>query len=700
MKKIKKMLAGLLGAAMVLTSFGTPAWADSATRNTLPTIDTTQKGTLTINKYEGTDEITSNDKPLAGVEFTIWKVADIEQDSSPSSKVGFKFAPVSTLTSLTAADFESDKTKADEYTNDVYSKVLAKLNANKKVEDGTLEGGIKKTTEIDAITGKASAKFTDLELGLYLVQETKAPSQIVNKTANFLVSVPMTNEAGTAWNYDVVADPKNEAVYSGITLKKTGTTISADGTKGTPTALSGVQFALQRYNTASSKWELVTTADHADGIYTTSSAAGTVGQITVDGLAPDKYRFIETSLGTGETNHGYILNGTPYEFTVETNKKITYDGKTDDSIVIIADNEKPDLKKEVKKGDIYANAADASIGDMVEWKVSASVPSNVDQLKKYSITDTMSSALTWVDDKAELKLTYKSSNTEKTLDLTNVGATPDYNLTKPNDDQAGGSWTIEFTDAGKTKLKAAAIDSIEVTFKTKLNDTAKIGKEGNLNDAQLDYSNAIYPSVDPTNPNNGKTPSEDHIKDQAIVYSFAIDMTKVDGNNNETKLSGVQFDLYRYTGNEANPTEEQLKQNATAIKTNLTTGTDGKITENGLKGLKNGRYFLVETKAAGGYNLLKAPVEVNLNVDYVVKKTTDKWYDENSNLIGTKTTVTSTKFTGGDTTNAGTYSVTIENRKGFTLPKTGDIGTAMFLIIGIGGMLAAVYIMLRGRKKA
>ena len=35
----------------------------------LPTIDTTQEGTLTINKYEGTDENTSNDKPLAGVEF-------------------------------------------------------------------------------------------------------------------------------------------------------------------------------------------------------------------------------------------------------------------------------------------------------------------------------------------------------------------------------------------------------------------------------------------------------------------------------------------------------------------------------------------------------------------------------------------------------------------------------------------------------
>lgn len=699
MKKIRKMLAGLLGAAMVLTSFGTPAWADSATRPTLPTIDTTQKGTLTINKYEGTDANTSNDKPLAGVEFTIWKVADIEQDSS-SSKVGFKYTPVTGL-GLVADDFTSNETEAQKYTDDIYAKVLNKLNTNKDVENGTLAGGKKATTALDTTKTTATAKFTELELGLYLVQETNAPSQIVNKTANFLVSVPMTNEAGTAWNYDVVAEPKNEAVYSGITLKKTGTTISADGTKGTPTALSGVQFALQRYNTTSNEWELVTTADHADGIYTTNSAAGTVGQITVDGLAPDRYRFIETSLGTGEENHGYILNGTPYEFIVNTDKTISINGDNKgESAVITADNEKPDLKKEVKKGDTYQNAADASIGDMVEWKVSASVPSNVDQLKKYSITDTMSDALTWVEADAGLTITYKANGVAVNNIAPAFAENTDYKLTKPTDNKAGGLWTIEFTEAGKTKLKANNISSIEVTFKTKLNENAKIGKDGNLNEAQLDYSNAIYPTVDPTNPNNSKTPGEDHIKDQAIVYSFSIDVTKVDGNNNATKLSGVQFDLYRYTGNETNPTEEQLKQNAVAIKTNLTTGIDGKIAESGLNGLKNGRYFLVETKAASGYNLLKAPVEVNLNVDYVVKKTTDKWYDESNNLIGTKTTVTSTKFTGGDTNNAGTYSVTIENRKGFTLPKTGDIGTAMFLIIGIGGMLAAVYIMLRGRKRA
>ena len=458
MKKFKKMLAGLLGAAMVLTSFGTPAWADSATKTNLPTI-TNKTGTLTINKYEGTD----TSKPLAGVEFTIWKVADIEQDTSPSSNVGFKFVPVRTFAGLKESDFKSDKTKADEYTNEIYGKVLAKLNTNKEVKDGTLHDGIKATTKIDNETGKASAKFTDLKLGLYLVQETKAPSQIVNKTANFLVSVPMTNEDGTVWNYDVVAEPKNDAVYSGITLKKTGTTINADGTKGISTALSGVQFALQRYNTTSNVWELVETADHTDGIYTTSAE----GKIKVDGLAPDKYRFIETSLGTGETNHGYILNGTPYEFIVNSDKTISINGENKgEGAVIDADNEKPDIKKQVKKGTGYADAADASIGDMVEWKVSASVPSNVDQLKKYSITDKMSDALTWVDDKAELKLTYKSNKVEvPSLTLTE-GETGDYKLTKPDNDKAGGLWTIEFTDAGKTKLKDATIDSIEVTFKT------------------------------------------------------------------------------------------------------------------------------------------------------------------------------------------------------------------------------------------
>ena len=103
MKKIRKMLAGLLGAAMVLTSFGTPAWAAGADK--MPTIDTSKKGSLTIYKYEynpaegaatlkdGTGEATdasnvpTDAKPLAGVEFTIYKIADIEQTTGADGNV-------------------------------------------------------------------------------------------------------------------------------------------------------------------------------------------------------------------------------------------------------------------------------------------------------------------------------------------------------------------------------------------------------------------------------------------------------------------------------------------------------------------------------------------------------------------------------------------------------------------------------------
>lgn len=613
-------------------------------------------------------------------------MADIKQDTSSSSNVGFKFVPVSTLTSLTEDDFKSDKTKADEYTSDIYSKVLKKLNASKEVENGTLAKGIKKSTVIDE-TGKASAKFTDLDLGLYLVQETKAPSQIVNKTANFLVSVPMTNENGTAWNYDVVAEPKNAAVYAGINLIKKGTTIKADGTPETVN-LAGVTFVLQSRPTGSDDSVTWTNVDS----YTTDSD----GNINVKGLAPNDYRFIETGLGE---NDGYILNGKSYEFTVQKDGKIKVgSAEATGTAVITADNEKPDLKKEVKKDGTYANAADASIGDMVEWKVSASVPSNVDQLKKYSITDTMSSALTWVEAEAALNITYKSNGTAVNDINPAFAETTDYTLIKPADKEDGKSWTITFTDAGKKKLKDNNISSIEVTFKTKLNENANIGSAGNLNDAQLDYSNAIYPLVDPTNPNDGKKPGEDHIKDQAKVYSFAIDMTKVDGNNTATKLEGVHFDLYKYSGTVTEPTESDLKGSGKKINTtDLVTDINGKIT---VKGLENGNYYLVETKAAaGGYNLLKAPVKVVIAQEYSVEKKTTVTKDAEGNVTSTTTVVNKT-FTGGDENNAGTYSVTIENRKGFTLPKTGDIGTAMFLIIGIGGMLAAVYIMLRGRKRA
>lgn len=656
MGKFRKMLAGVLSAAMVLSTMTVTAFAAETKMPTIDT-DTTKKGSITINKYEGND----TNKPLAGVEFTIYKIADLEQGSNP---VALKYKSLIgegvTITSDTKYD-------------DI------KLVVDEKVKSGKLKG-ISKTTEIES--DKATAKFTNLDLGVYLVEETKAPSQVVNKTANFLVSVPMTNEAGDDWVYDITANPKNETVYGGITLIKRGKTIEVNGS-ATEETLKNVSFELQKKETTG--W---TNVDE----YKTNES----GVIKVTRLAPATYRFIETNLGGKDDNKGYILDGkTAYEFTVDTEGKIEVgNAKASESAQIIVYNEKPSLEKSVENANgSYDNDTDASVGDTVTWKVEASVPSNVNKLETYKLTDKMSNALTWEDKtKADLKITTDNNTT--------LNENTDYTLTVPEDNAIGGTWTIAFTEAGKTKLANSSVKVITVTFNTKLNENAKIGSEGNLNDAELDYSNAIYPTEDPDNPNKDNTPGEDIIKDQAIVYSFQMKVLKVDGKT-DVALKDVMFDLYSYTGAKTNPTEADLKgKDGTLVEKNLTTNVDGKIQKSGLK---NGTYYLVETKTVKTkdgkqYNLLKEPVKVEIKVAYTTKTETTIEKETNGNVTAA-TTVKNETFTGGDTDSAGTFTVTVKNYTGFDLPTTGGMGTVLFSIAGFALMAGAAFVLLKGRRK-
>lgn len=82
-----------------------------------------------------------------------------------------------------------------------------------------VKDGDKTDTTFEKTTaGEGEAKFSDLPLGIYLVEETNAPAGIV-AGAPFIVSVPMVNEASDAWNYDVVAYPKNTETKTEKTVK-------------------------------------------------------------------------------------------------------------------------------------------------------------------------------------------------------------------------------------------------------------------------------------------------------------------------------------------------------------------------------------------------------------------------------------------------------------------------------------------------
>ena len=172
----------------------------------------------------------------------------------------------------------------------------------------------------------------------------------------------------------------------------------------------------------------------------------------------------------------------------------------------------------------------------------------------------------------------------------------------------------------------------------------------------------------------------------------------------ELKLSHVEFDLYQevpdgtegaITGTSV-PAGLDNTKSWKKIKT-LKTGTDGTVTHNGLS---NGTYYLVETKTNDGYNLLKKPIEVILNVQYTTTtKTESAWVEDGNGQKQEKSKIEKTTFTDSDSTTEGIKVQKVINKKGFTLPTTGGIGTFVFTFAGIAMMAAAVILLITGKKK-
>lgn len=655
MGKFRKMLAGVLSAAMVLSTMTVTAFAETST-TTPATIDTTKTGSITIHKYEynesggeaGTGETTdvnkvpSDAKALEGAGFTIYKVADIDD-----------------LAKYYNANPES-LPSVDDYLTD------GEINASKVLE-----------TKSEVKTDNAGiAKFDNLALGFYVVVETTTPDKVTTPVKPFIVSVPMTTKDGDNWLYDVHVYPKNKTTYGGVTLEKTG----KDGTK-----LEGVTFILQKQN--GSSWVNVTKNENTGDDLTLKTDKD--GRITVEGLSQGKYRFIETDRGT---NNGYIMDGaTVYEFTVTADGKIVYDGKTENNIIITVKNEKPDMTKQVKERDKdnWKQDADYNIGDMVPYKITIDVPSNITNLKEFTLTDTPTN----LDDK-EVSLQCEGSDVDLNA----------YSVAKEGEH----GFKITFTTEN---MASYAGKQIVVTYNAELLGGAVTTINGNQNTAKLEYSNKILPGQDDKdNPNRPENPDikpgKDSIEDSAVVYTFKLQILKKAEKADGTPLQDVEFDLYKEVSKEtinaitgAKAKNVGLDSEKYWLKINtdpLKTDENGEVSQSGLA---NGTYYLVETKTNKNYNLLKEPVKVELNIVYTTTTKTEWVTDENGVKTLVKNEITKTEFKEGSDTSTGTHTETIINKKGFTLPITGGMGTVLFSIAGFALMAGAAFVLLKGRRK-
>ena len=710
MKKAKRFLTGLLSAALALSLCAMPAMAAEDTTNvdtskvntpqkTTSVIDTKKKGSITIYKYLHAEdgetatptgekqETPKNNSPLPGAGFTIYEVKNATwletyYNGKEQTSDDYKMPVIDDF-------FEKDETgKVKSYE----AKDLTESTKNAQIGKETF-------TKNDG-----SAQFTNLDLGLYLVVETTQPQAVVKAVTPFLISIPMTRVKTNngdenqlkEWLYDVVVYPKNSTSRGEVIIDKKGVVGDKDATE--KEALNNVTFDLERLDDSQNpavwvkeKTDLVT-GTAAEGV------TAVAGQIKVTGLNTGSYRFVETA----NDNKNYIVDESKYYyFNIDDKGQVVipddykndpdYDNKNGTLTIY---NYKPDLDKEVLKrgGDKedpndWVEATDYKAGATIPYKVTVTVPANITKLGTFKVTDTPMHQTDNID--ADKIHVYHYNGTEidnskyaVVRDNTQKGFVLTFN--NPREDLAG--------DAGKT---------ITIRYKATLDKDAVTTIDGNPNTVELEYTNRIGSDGQPAGD------STDKIHDDAIVYTFAVNIVKTAADKN-TPLSGVEFDLYEEVaektegtvlGSTIGMTGENAEKYYKLVK-HLTTDGYGKVSASGLE---KGTYYLVETKTAEGYNLLKEPVKVDLNFVYSETWDERKEYvegalvkhdvDYNRQDAFEKGTTNATELTSGSIT------ANIINRKGFDLPTTGGFGTLLFSGIGVLLVVAGVGVLLSLKKK-
>lgn len=321
----------------------------------------------------------------------------------------------------------------------------------------------------------------------------------------------------------------------------------------------------------------------------------------------------------------------------------------------VIDNVTFSAKHEEVTVDKTADKTSVTKNEKVTYTIKVEIPTYASQAvdKSFYVSDLLPDGLTIDTDSIKVQ-----------IDATDVDAS-NYTLDKTATNDYTFKLSVD-TDKYAERWSANGGKQLVITYTATLNNdntTAVNVKETNT--VTFDYSN--YPYVG--NSHKQKTDTVD-------VTTFAIKIDKFVKDQEADKLAGAKFDLYRtltaaeIAAGETGTPIPHTGLNGKQLESDLTTDNNGAATF--AKYEANGTkydYYLVETQAPSGYNLLDNAVKVN--------------------------------FTDADVeATAGVYTVKVSNSSGIQLPITGGTGTVIFTIIGIALMVGAVVLFVVSRKKA
>lgn len=354
-----------------------------------------------------------------------------------------------------------------------------------------------------------------------------------------------------------------------------------------------------------------------------------------------------------------------------TNRDITIEGKY--SV--------PSVDKSVQDTDgSWGESADWEIGSDVPFRLEGTLPTNYEDYEayKYVFHDTLNSALKYNGD---VKV-YVQNGDAKTQILSGFTVASDAAAT------AGGTLTVTFGDL-KMIAGVSSSSKIVVEYTAELLSTAVIGGSGNKNEVYLEYAN---------DPNaTGKGTTSNTKKDEVLVFTYELDVTKVDGKDGTTTLANAEFVLLSSDKTKAARISNGKLVEWVAVSdgTKLTSGGDGKFV---IAGLDAGGYYLRETKAPAGYNLLGNDIGITITATLDKSENNPSLTALKISVREDKTGAVATESDGAVTT--GIVSTVVENVAGAQLPLTGGIGTTIFYIAGsVLVLTAAVLSVTRKRRK-